>query len=108
MPEPRIDEERMAECVSRNRFVSRNRQAILTIWCIPGTAARGAVETTAPPTPRNRLQRIAYQLSYKKNFDHSLTHRPAHDPPKCARFGDKIMHLLKESAIGRKTGSHFC
>jgi hypothetical protein len=70
--------------------------------------ARGAVETTAPPTPRNRLQRIAYQLSHKKNFDHSLTHRPAHDPPKCARFGDKIMRLLKESAIGRKTGPHFC
>jgi hypothetical protein len=31
-----------------------------------------------------------------------------HDPPKCERFGDKIMHFFDWSAIGRKTGIHFC
>jgi hypothetical protein len=34
----------------------------------------------------------------------------AHDPPKCERFGEKIMRILDilRSAIGRKTGIHFC
>jgi hypothetical protein len=39
----------------------------------------------------------------------ALVRAVAHDPPKCERFGDKIMRpLKKKSAIGRKTGDHFC
>src|SRR5882757_7751706 len=38
--------------------------------------ARGAEQAAAPPAPRNRLQRIAHQLSHEKNFDHSDIHRP--------------------------------
>jgi hypothetical protein len=34
-------------------------------------AARGAVETAAPPPPCNRLQRTAHQLSQKEKFDHA-------------------------------------
>jgi hypothetical protein len=32
----------------------------------------------------------------------------AHDPLKCRRFSNQIMRSLKWSAIGRKTGFHFC
>src|SRR5258708_36081713 len=39
-------------------------------------SARGAEKAAAPPAPRNRLQRIAHQLSHEKNFDHSDAHRP--------------------------------
>jgi hypothetical protein len=36
-----------------------------------------------------------------------LLRSPAHDPPKCERFGDKIMRRYNNwSATGRKTGSH--
>jgi hypothetical protein len=38
-------------------------------------SARGAVEASAPPASRNRLQRFAYQLSHKKNFDHGDVRR---------------------------------
>jgi hypothetical protein len=36
--------------------------------------------------------------------------RAAHDPPKCERFGDKIMRFSQknERATGRKIGFHFC
>jgi hypothetical protein len=40
----------------------------------------------------------------------SLENAIAHDSPKCERFGEKIMRILDilRSAIGRKTGIHFC
>jgi hypothetical protein len=36
-------------------------------------SARGAEKAAAPPAPRNRLQRIAHQLSHEKNFDHAMS-----------------------------------
>jgi hypothetical protein len=40
----------------------------------------------------------------------SVLVRAAHDPPKCERFGDKIMRVPQKNdrAIGRKTGFRFC
>jgi hypothetical protein len=80
----------MTDFVSRNRFVHETVRRVSRFGAFRAAplTARGSEKAAAPPASRNRLQRIAYQLSHKKNFDHLESIIPAHDPPKCVRFGD--------------------
>jgi hypothetical protein len=47
-----------------------------------------------------------YPSSSQARGHASLENAIARDPPKCERFGEKIMRILKilRSAVGRKTG----
>jgi len=69
-------------------------------------AARGAEEAPAIPAARHRLQRIAHQLSHKKNFDHrrylsspGRTDRAAFPLENAALFVSAMQWSLKFSHI---------
>jgi hypothetical protein len=75
MPEPRIV--KSGQRISYHETVSYHETLTLisrfgAFRAAPLTA-RGAEEAAAPPAPRNRLQRIAHQLSHQKKFDHAAS-----------------------------------